>query len=346
MKNKNILIFLNTSYHVETALSIYESVRQVGYIPYILIDFIEEKEDKSFGLTEFLDKFGLNYLKPQQFDNLLDDNFFHRMFVVTASHHAPSVQAPAETHPPHNYNHRMRLYKDRAILIYHRSNFHNYLKYNNIFFENPKCLSVSQVSQKYGLEHIFQTENPIAKPKISFFNKDLLNFLLIGRFKFENRNIELLRLLPIIDKQLTKKIKIDLIGESSSKNILLTSFFKDQNFKNIEYEFYWNLEQIDFYKKIYNSDYLLNLILDPSYFERFTSNINHIVAFSKPNLSPLALNLMYNIPGFNYIQNFEEVFIQTTNLSEEKYIEAVSIFEVAKSNMRNHNSKILNTLFN
>jgi hypothetical protein len=351
MNSKNILIFLNTPYHVETALSIYESLKRQNHIPYVLIDFQQEGEDDGFGLIDFFQKYNLNYLTPSQFDENLDTNFFHKMFVVSATrhhNHNTGILIP-EVFPPHNYNHRMQIYKDKAVLIYHHSNFSDYLEYNHYFFTNPISLSVSPFSQRYGLEYIFQIENPIAKNKLHFSEKDCLNFVFLGRFYLENRHIELLKTLPNLDKQIRKKIKIDFLGQKPEANTPIFSLLNSQNLKNIKYEFHFNVDQISLYEKIYNADYFLNLLIliDGSYIkDRFTSNLNHIIAFSKPNISPALINLIYNIPGFNYIKDFEKVFLETVNLSEEKYKEIVLNFNTVKTNMRNHNNSILKRILN
>lgn len=347
MSSKNILIFLNTPYHVETALSIYESLKQQNHIPYVLIDFQQEGGDNGFEIINFFQKYDLNYLTPSQFDEILDTNFFHKMFVVTATrHHATDLLIP-ETFPPHNYNHRMQIYKDKAVLIYHKSNFSDYLKYNHYFFTNPISLSVSPFSQRYGLEYIFQVENPIAKNKLHFSEKDCLNFVFIGRFCLENRHMELLKNLPTLDKQIRKKIKIDFLGQKPEKKSPMVSLLNSQNFKNIKHEFHFNLDQVTLYEKIYNADYFLNLLIDGSYIkDKFTSNLNHIIAFSKPSIGPALINLIYNIPGFNYINDFQQIFLETVNLSEEKYKEIVLNFNIVKTNMRNHNNSILNRILN
>jgi hypothetical protein len=344
--NKNILIFLNTSYHVETAISVYESIRKINYIPYLLIDFIKDDRDDGFGIIEFCKKYNLNYLTPEAFDQISDPNFFHKMFVITATHNSPNLLTP-ETYPPINYNHRMQAYKDRAVLIYPRSDYSNYLNYVENFFKNPKFLSVAPFSQKYGLPYIFQVENPIAKTKTTFSDKEVLNFLFVGRFTLCNRHTDLLNSLTVIDQKITKQVKIDFVGQKPHKNLPIISFLNSQNFKNIKYEFHFNIDQINFYEKIYNSDIFLNLVINNYYaIDRFTSNLHHIIAFAKPNISPLFLNLIYNIPGLNYIKNFEEIFIQATNLKETEYTQMSTNFKIVQENMRNHNSTILNNLLN
>lgn len=346
MNHKNILIFLNTPYHVETAISIYESVKQINYTPYILIDFIEDEKDNGFGLIDFFEKYNLNYLTPQQFDSIPNSDFFYKMFVVTATQNKPNLISP-ELLPPINYNHRMELYKDRAILIYHKADYSDYLEHVNNFFENPQWVSVVPFSQKYGLPYIFQIESPVAKVKTTFLNKKKLNFLLIGRFNLKNREINLLESLINIDNQLQKQIQIDFMGQKPIGDSPLAPLLDAQNFKNIKYRFYFDLDQIDFYEKIYNSDFILNLIGQNYYItDRFTSNLHHIIAFSKPNITPVFLNLVYNIPGLNYLKNFQEIFLEAANLEESEYIKMVNNFEITKNNMRNHNTNILNNLLN
>lgn len=349
MINKNILIFLNTDYHVETALSIYQSVKLLNHNPYILLDFSIDAGD--FGLEDFLNTYNIKYLTKETFDNMDVKNFFNKMIVVTAGQNMPNLQNP-ELMPPINYNNRMRLLNDRAILIYHRADYSDYKNNINRYFINPECISVTQFSQRFGLNYINQVENPIEKleQKKYLELKDELNLVLAGRFNLANRNLELIKEFKNIDNKINKKININFLGQQPYKSFWVMEYLNSQNFKNIQYEFNFNLNQIDFYKKIINSDYFLNLISNKYYFsERFTSNVHHIISFSKPNLSPIIISdLVYNYPSISYTttSNFVEKFVEMVNIENEEYEKIVNNFSVLKNTLRNHNNFTLNKLFN
>jgi hypothetical protein len=338
---KNILIFLNTDYHVETALSIYQTLKFKKYSPVILLDYQIQNGD--FELQPFLKKNNIEYLTPEKFDSTVNKNSFHKMIVITA--HNNTVKDFNEMSKPPNYNSRMEIFKDKAILIYHRADYLEYLKKVNNYFINPIGISVTQFSQKFGLDYFYQTENPISETKES---KTQLNkvrkLLLVGRFALSNRDLHLLKLLADMDYKINKKIKIILTGDKP-KDEKKFNFIKNYNLKNIEFDFKFDLNQSDFYQQIIDCDFFLNLVHGAWYFgERFTSNIHHIIAFSKPNLSPFLLNLIYNIPSVTYKKDFTEIFLKTINMQQSEYEGIIKKFKVVKQNLRHHNDLIFDKI--
>lgn len=348
--NKNILIFLNTDYHFETALSIYKSVELFGYKPYILLDYALEFGD--YNPEIFLQTYNIKYILPEQFDKNYTKDFFYKMFVITCNNNK-NVNEIYQESPPMNYNHRMQLFKDRAILIYHRADYEMYLKSNSKFFENPKAVSVSQFSQKYNLDYIHQIENPLEE--ISYIYKNdinkPLNLIMPSRFNLYNRTFMPFNGLLNVDKKIDKKIKINLIGQKPDQNKLPIELInlEKYNFENIQIHYDFNLDQINFYKKIMEADIFMNLLSKNFYLtNRFSSNINHIISFAKPNISPLTVNLVYNIPSITYtnVENFTDNLINLiNNFTQDLYKDIQSKFTSTKENLRTHNNMILNKLF-
>jgi hypothetical protein len=342
MSSKNILIFLNTDFHVETALSIYQSLILKKYSPTILLDYEIIKGD--FEVENFFKENGFNYLTRDMFDKSINKDSFHKMIVVTG--HQNIIDDNLDNlSKPINYNFRMEMFKDRAILIYHRADYSEYFKRAHNYFINPKGVSVTQFSQKFGLDYIHQIENPLSEKKqIKIKNNKIVKLLLIGRFSLANRDISILKIFEKIDQKIDKKIKVILIGEKP-KDETKFDFIKKYKLNNIEFDFKFDINQLDFYEEISSSDIFLNLIHGGWYFgERFTSNINHIIAFSKFNISPFLLNLTYNIPGLSYKKNFEEVILQALNVGEEERKKIINDFEKVKENLRNHNNFIFDKL--
>jgi hypothetical protein len=338
---KNILIFLNTDYHVETALSIYQTLKFKKYSPVILLDYQIQNGD--FELQPFLKKNNIEYLTPEEFDSTVNKNSFHKMIVITA--HNNTVKDFNEMSKPPNYNSRMEIFKDKAILIYHRADYSEYLKKVNDYFINPIGISVTQFSQKFGLEYFYLIENPLPKIKKSKtkLNK-VIKLLLIGRFALNNRDLHLLKLLADIDHKINKKIKIILTGDKP-KDEKKFDFIQNYSLKNIEFDFKFDLNQSDFYQQIIDCDFFLNLVHRGSYFgERLTSNIPHIIAFSKPNVSPFLLNLVYNIPSITYKKDFTEIILKTINMEPSEYEDIIEKFKVAKQNLRLHNDLIFDKI--
>jgi hypothetical protein len=337
--SKNILIFLNTDYHVETALSIYETLILEQHNPVILLDYKIESGD--FGLETFLKKYGIRYLTTKMFDDYVNKDSFNKVFIVTAS---KNIQTDLkDSAKPPNYNSRMEMFKDKAILIYHRANYYDLWQVANDYFISPKALSATQFSQKFGLDYIYLIENPLSNILKQELNK-VIKFLIIGRFNLNNRGFQILESLQEIESQIDKKIQIIFIGQKPEDE---NKFEKIKNFNlnNTEIIFKFNLDQSELYKEIINSDFILNLIHHEFYFkDRFTSNLNHIIAFQKPNLSPFLLNMIYNIPGLNYKKNFNEMFLKAINMNKFEYEEMIRNFITSKQNMRNHNHFILNNL--
>lgn len=347
---KNILIFINTPYHIETALSIYKSIELLGHQPYFFLDYNPKEEwtsNNDFELKKLANILNLNII--ENLNGSLEKNFFYKMIVITADYYTPycrNFSIDIEKMPPINYNVNMQKLKDRVILIYHKDDYSNNLKFANQYFINPIGISINPKSQKFGMDFIYQTENIVSDylPEKTSFNEKI-EFLCIGRFVTNTRYLEFLKNLDNLDMLLNKKIKILFMGSDPEQK----DFFKIKEYKNIQFEMLYNISQIDFYKKVKNCDFILNLSLAKKYLNTtFSSNVSHIVSFSKPNISLLMDNI-YNYPSFSI--NPEDVnnsindqLLKASNLDWEEYSNISNHFNKIKQNHRLHNKHILNTI--
>jgi hypothetical protein len=340
---KNVLIVLNTNFHFETALSIYQSILLNGHNPTILLDYTyfnpSDKELYDFNSENFCKNYKLNYITNYTNDLI---NKFDKVLIVSGSEFLHTLEI--NTHIVNDFN-------DKIILIFHRANYLEQFNFCKTIFKNPKAVSVTNFSQKYNLPFLFQIENPITDNnsihKVNIDNP--IEFLVLGRFCWPNRSLNYIDEIISLDKQLIKKIKISIIGQKPFDDGEIRSF-SEKKLKNIEIEIQYNISEIDFYKKIKESTYILNLIdyKRGFYFlDRFSSNITHTIAFNKPNLCFMPFNLIYNIPSVEYTpKDFKDKFLECVNMSKENYLKISNSFTEIKNNMRNHNNLVLNNLLN
>ena len=339
---KNILLVLNTNFHFETVLSLYKTVQLQGYVPTILLDYSYYNPSDytlyDYGSEEFLKKNNLQYIKKEDYTHNFKD-IFYKAIVISSSEFLNTLELN---------KHIIEDFNDKIILIFHRANYREQFDFCKTIFKEPKAVSVTNFSQKYNLPFLFQIENPIIQ-----YNKLQINnpieFLILGRFCWPNRSLNYIDEIISLDAPLNKKIKISIVGQKPFDEKEIESF-KQKELTNITIETQYNISEIDFYEKIYKTDYILNLIdyKRGFYFiDRFSSNFTHTIAFNKPSLCFMPLNLIYNIPCVEYTaQDFKEKFLQCVNTDDATYTQMVNNFDEIKNNMRNHNTNILNDLLN
>lgn len=340
--NKNILLILNTNFHFETVLSLYKTVEFQGYVPTILLDYSYYNPSDytlyDYGSEEFFKKNNLKYVKKTNYTHDFK-NIFHKAIVISSSEFLKTLEVN---------KHIIEDFNDKIIFIFHRANYQEQFNFSKTIFKNPKAISVTSFSQKYNLSFIYQVENPIANKEVKL-NPEIeeINFLVLGRFCWPNRSLNYIDEIISLDNKLNKKIKISIVGQKPFVEKEMNSFI-NKNLKNINVEINYNVNEIDFYNYIENCNFILNLIdfQRGFYFlDRFTSNITHTIAFNKPSLCFMPLNLIYNIPCIEYTAtDFKEKFTECVNMNESEYLKYSNSFTEIKNNMRNHNKMILKDL--
>jgi hypothetical protein len=339
---KNVLIVLNTNFHFETTISLYETLKLNGYYPVILLDYSYRNPSDytlyDYNSEEFCKNFKLNYITSYTC-NLSDK--FDKALIVSGSEFLKTLEIN---------KHIVKDFNDKIIFVFHRSNYSEQIEFCKTVFKNPKAVSVTNFSQKFNLPFIFQIENPIInqlKPKLNINSP--IEFLVLGRFCWPNRSLNYIDEIISLDTKLKNPVKISIVGQKPFDENEIQAF-KNKKLNQITIEVEHNISEIDFYNKIQNTDYILNLIdyKRGFYFlDRFSSNITHTIAFKKPSLCFMPFNLIYNIPSVEYTpKDFKDKFLECVNMSQDDYLNISNNFTEIIKNMRNHNTIVINNLLN
>lgn len=349
---RKILLYLNTNFHVETLLSIYASIQNLSYEPFILFggnDILNFK-----GLCN---KYNLNLLNEKDI-NTIDLNNFDCNIIITGYHRYDPKEISFNSiknkfFPPGNVDILKLFFNKKTIILYHQADYKEYYEYQSQFFKNSSGLSVTSFSQKYNLNYIYQTDNIITKSlKLKkHLSNDEIKLIIPTRFNKNNQFYIYIDEILKYENLLKKHININFIGSSLNAEkdaIKKIKSFLNLNLKNISITIDFDLEEVGFYEKVKNSDFIFNLRMHPTYFcERFCSGVNHIISFEKPNFNYFLLSSIYNIPGYIYgsYVNFGNLFYKKiNNLNNEEYNLMCNSFDILKNNMYNHNNLILNKI--
>ena len=322
--DKNILIILNTDYHVEVALSVYKSLTLIGYKPTI---FIIRPDLIKYGL--------LNYLFENKIDFITDyvpgicRQLFSKAIVVSAY---PTIEIP-EGIPRRDYPIFEEFQDKDIILIAHRTG----MEQNLI----NKVLCVTPLAEKYNFDHIYLCENPSERDQMLPLTYPV-TFLIQGNF-FANR-----RDLFMVDKFLdtTKipndKYKFVFIGDNHGKLLL-----RNQNHSSVIH--LQGLNETLFYESFNNAHFILPLISEytahSTYIvERLSSSLSLSFCFNKPMLIDKDIHEIYKSPSITYsgsndfIKNVEFII---NKINPFDYMDMVESCRDFKTSLRLHNAKTL-----
>jgi hypothetical protein len=213
-------------------------------------------------------------------------------------------------------------------------------------FNNPILIGLSAMAQTFGLNYLFPLDNPLSKilpQKINLNQK--IKILLMGRFNSKFRDLS--NLISLVKTQINcqRDFEINIIGQYAN-NV-------DSNLKNVKYiNIKSDLNEVDFYNEINNTDYILNLLVsNPAkgyYYDVISSNYNHIFSFKKPQICCNVSNLISPSPSMVYLNgnfsDFHKVFENAINISSDKYKQMIKNFDIPISNIKNHNTMTLNKI--
>lgn len=346
MNNGEILLILNTNYHVETVLSLYESAKRLGYTPTILLDYEPQNVNPQildYELKPFLSNYGLCYIESDEF---IQSNKQYQKYVYISGDLFLYKLKEA------NFLEKKKLLinktKDASVFISHVANYAPLYKLASNHFVRPEIVSVVPFSQKYGLNFIYQIENPILNQlhKVNHL-PDVRKFLILGRFCWYTRNMDYIRQILQKDSEYPK-FQLIIMGQHPTP---ISKFVDLENYQttNIDISVRFDVSETEFYSTVNECDFLINLIdyhFDDYFKKRFSSNIHHTIAFNKPSICFLGLNLPYNIPCVEYdAHNFLDKFEECLAMSPNQYNKMSLDFDIPKENMRHHNSRILSSLF-
>lgn len=321
MNNLKILIIQNTSYHFETTISLYASIKRLNPKK---VDIIQLRSNWT-QQEEFLKQYNISYI-----NKLSNLRFSYDMAFVISAYPNPHVKINDSI--PEINNPLFNFYKDRIIYVSHRfDKIEDYLNHPTININNTICLS--PISSRIGIDYIYPIEYPVA-PKI--FEENYSVFTIQGHFELVNR---------ILDNN-----NIFNCSNQFDLNFLGTNIPTINLCENHKY--YPNLNEINFYQILNNSKFLFPMIDDKikngTYInQRFSSNFNHAMALEKPIFAHKIFKDIYGIPGIYYNDdNINEQFNDILNISKSKYNELIENFKIVKEKYYLHNNYFLTKKIN
>jgi len=338
MKEK-ILILNNTDYHTEVVLAFYGILESNNFDPYIY------SIHNNYNLLDLLQKYNLNYIKQYSPDH---KNNFKKAFLITPINaHKDKANQIQESKSTPNYDNKIiQDFKSKIILPIHKPSHINNFDFLKKDFTNPVLIGLSPMAQTFGLNYLFPLDNPLSRilpQKIKLNQK--IKILLMGRFNSKFRDLSNLISLTKTKINSQRDFEINIMGQYAN-NI-------DSNLKNIKYiNIKSDLNEIDFYNEINDSDYILNLLVNnPTkgyYYDVISSNYNHIFSFKKPQICCNLSNLISPSPSMIYLNenflNFHKVFEDAINISSIKYEQMIKNFDIPISNIKTHNTITLNKI--
>lgn len=340
---KKILLIVNTNYHTEVALAFYGILKLNNYNPYLFLIVNKEMPDR-YNLKDLLIKYNINFI--EEYNQSLKNEFEKAILITPIKGDREARYHDIDSIP--NYFHKIiQDFKSKMVLVIHKPSYLKYYKEIISQFNNCKLIGLSPMASKFGLNYLFPMDNPINQNNLDY-NKiqNKVKLLLMGRFIYSNRDLKTMALLDRINLNCKRDYQITIMGESAKD---FQSFFK----KNPNIVIKQDLSEIEFYNEIKESHFILNFLSrqDPTinYHEDvITSNYNHIFSFRKPQICFYPYNLLCPVPSLIYLNDnvfaISERIEEAVNMKDIEYKNMVDNFNMPVSNIRNHNSRVLQEL--
>jgi hypothetical protein len=323
-----ILIIQNTSYHFETTISLYSSLKRLNPKKLDIIQIALDPDIRRVGVRWSLDQSWNNQQKEFLTNNSIShinvsdvSQFSYDMVFVVSAYPNPFAYIPSIE------NELFKFYENKIIYICHRfNNNSDYTTNPRINFKNS--LALSKLSKNIGLDFFYPIEYEI-KPKLFTDTKPI--FCIQGRFGLNNRIILSNNIFSC-----SNDFTINFIGTN------IPPILKCKNHK-----LYSNLNEINFYNILNECKFLLPMIddkiKDSTYSnQRFSSNFNHAMALEKPIFAHEFFKDIYEIPGIYYNEaNIENKFDELLKLNNDEYFKMINQFNEVKNKYYEHNNKIL-----
>lgn len=327
--NKKIVLIHNTDYHFETLISVYQTIKDINYDPYI---YICKNVKPKFNQYEFINKLNLSLI---DIDDVSDALGCLIMSVY------PDPYAKYEHAIPNEDDCVFQKIQNKVNICHRFKNIEDYLTKK---FHKDNCICLSPLSAKIGIDHINLIDMPI-KPNNSY-QEHTLKLTIQARFELNNRDPELLKILfSKINNVNNKKIIINLIGTNTE--IAGHIARNNINNTNIQINNYNNLTEESFYGILNEqTDWLIPCVSPSSkkgtyFLERYSSNFNHAMALEKPILCHKAFENIYNIPGIYYLDDYEQACDKLVQCDNDLYQSLINKFLPIKKTLATHNETIL-----
>jgi hypothetical protein len=317
-----ILIIQNTSYHFETAIALYKTLKLAGYDPYLY-----RCCNPRFGQNDFISQYNIQLADESSINNSIC------AFVVSAY---PNPNVSLKDSIPNDKDNIFAKFNNKIIYISHRFNkLIDYTQHKFINKNNTLCLS--PLSLNIGIDYINLVDNPIV-PQFNPISKDIY-ITIQGHFELANKDY----------KQL--KDWIPKIAEKTNViiNLLGTNIHKKFSFKNNpKINVYQSLNEDRFYSILNNNTHFLMSGLTPStrnktyQRQRYSSTFSAVFTMEKPVICHPFFQKTYQMPGICY-ENYHDNFIieKITNITAKEYSDMVLSFGKIKNQLIQHNNNII-----
>jgi hypothetical protein len=314
----NILVVLNTHYHIEVALGLYQIFKKNGLNPSI---FIMPNTPVQYELLECMVECGI------KFEKYVLNNKYDKAVVVSAyptTHDKTSVP---------NINDIEKLFKkEDIILISH---------YMDPPQSEYKTICLSPVATK---EYLILCENPfINNDNVEPQYSEIKRFLIQGNFQYGRKDLDYLDFFLENTQIPLDKFKIGMIGGIHDEE-----FIKRYG-DNIS--LFSNVREIDFYRMVAQSDFILPLISKKTvggYTEgRWSNSLYHSFTFNKPMIVDKEINNIYCHPSLEYWgqHSFLKKMEAAIYMSYDDYQIKIQQAKKYKLKLREYNSKFIRKLF-
>jgi hypothetical protein len=335
---EKILIIHNTDYHTEVVLSFYGILESNNFEPWIY------SIHNRYNLHNLFKKYNLNCIKEYSPDY---KNNFKKAFLITPIDAYKDMYYSSKCKPIPNYEDQIiEDFKSKMILTIHKPSHINNFDCLKNHFINPILIGLSPMAQTFGLNYLFPLDNILARilSKKTKLNQKI-KFLLMGRFNSNFRDINNIINLTKLGINSKRDFEINIVGEYA-KGI-------DDRLKNISFiNLKSDLNEIDFYNEINDSDFILNLLTNNPekgyYYDVISSNYNHIFSFKKPQICNNFSNLISPSPAMIFTNSdyltFSRIFQRAVNITDFEYEKMIENFEIPISNMTYHNSVTLKNI--
>ena len=316
--NIKIVIIQNTFYHFETAISLYQTLLDMGMdVCFYICENIKIKN--RFQQIEFLEH---HNIKVYDVHKIPKDT----IGIVVSAYSNPDESVK-------NIEDEIFYKLSKYIYISHTID----QNYDSKIITKKNTLCLSPISYKHEIHSFNLLDSPII-PERQKIDQNI-NIGIQGHFQHDHRDFEILNSIKYNDQSYS----INLIGTQSTE--FLEKIERSDNYNAFE-----NLSELDFYSLCNKMHFLMPLIdhqiKDGRYMTAsYSSTFNISCILKKPLFAHECFRSIYNIPGIYYNENnFLEQFEKMISISDDNYNLLVDQFEEYKKEKQSHNSRVIDLL--
>jgi hypothetical protein len=308
---RRIAVVLNTPHHVETAISLYFSLKQSSHFEPHFVRLAGNR----WGIADLLGRLGIREATEISLDS------FHKAIIVT--YPGPGIMLPQADHPI------IRGFAGRRVLISHECSVAQ-----QEFLDEP-MLCLSPIGMSSGFEYLYQCENPLLEHVKELQSSQPVNFLVQGHLWADQRNFE--TLLNVADRITNERLRILFVGENAHRIVT-------NDTRVLRYS---NLSEALFYSTCAMAHFVLPLIdpfiLNGYYTRRFSSSFGMSFCSLKPLVMHSEFLRVYPVPSITYSSDAEllHALEKCLQMQSSQYFSMRERYQCLKADFRGHNQRVL-----